>query len=126
MARCGDAVALMLNGVRYKIPKDTEPTVIKGGKHNSESQEYGDGTSDPVKSIAVSKITGLKITVDEENKDDFDNAKALDSMPVILECVSKSYECTGYIVGTPEVSATKRTTGDFEIHVGDGSGIRES
>ena len=47
-------------------------------------------------------------------------------MAVVLECLTRSYECTGYILGDVTISATKRTTSEFEIRVSDGGGVRES
>lgn len=121
----GDAVSLSLNGAKFSIPKDTEPQVTKGGKTNSESQDYGDGTSDPYQTIVKGKITGLKIKVPPELQDAFDAALANPSMPIVLETVATSYELTGYIVGEVEVSATKRVTNEFEVHAADGAGVRE-
>lgn len=125
MARCGDAVAITLNGTRYKVPKGLEFQINKGGKRNSEAQDYGDGTSDPYQVIDAAGMTGLQIIVDEENKEAFETTKGLSSIPVVVECVSKSYECTGYIVGDVTVSGTKCTTSEFEIKVSDGGGVRE-
>jgi hypothetical protein len=122
----GDAVALTLNGVRYKVVQGIEPQVNKGGKHASESQDYGDGSSEPYMQIQPAGITGLQVLVDKENEEAFQNAKGLDSMAVVLECLTRSYECTGYILGDVTISATKRTTSEFEIRVSDGGGVRES
>lgn len=126
MARIGDAVAITLNGTRFKVVQGIEPQVNKGGRHASEGQDYGDGTSDPYMVNSPAGITGLQVLVDEENKEAFDNAQSLSSMPVVLECIAKSYECTGYILGDPTISATKRISSEFEIRVSDGSGVRES
>ena len=126
MAKCGDAVALTLNGTRYKIVKGNEPQVNKGGKVIEESQDYGDGTSDAIFSNKPAGITGLQIVVDEENAEAFEKAKGMESMGVVLETVTKSYECTGYILGEVTISSTKRTTSEFEIKVSDGGGVRES
>lgn len=124
--KCGDAVSISLNGTKYKVLKGTEPQVNKGGKVIEEDQEYGDGTSSPYLSNKVASISGLQIVVEEENSDAFEAAKSLGAMPVVLECVSKSYECTGYILGEVTISAPKRTTSEFTIKVPDGAGIRES
>ena len=124
--KLGDAVTLTLKGTHYKIVKDVEPEITKGGKIASESQEYGDGTADPVLKIIPGSITGLKIVVEEENESKFAEAQGLDTMAVVLECVSKSYECNGFIVGDVKISATKRTTSEFDIIVSDGAGVRES
>lgn len=126
MARIGDAVAVTLNGTRYKMVQGIEPQVNKGGLHASESQDYGDGTSDPYMQYQPAGITGLQLVIDEENAESFESAKKLSSMGVVLECISKSYECTGYILGDVTISATKRTTSEFEIRVSDGGGVRES
>ncbi|MBQ9149864.1 hypothetical protein IJX73_02925 [bacterium] len=124
--KLGDAVALTLNGTRYKVVKDVEPQINKGGKSASEAQEYGDGTADPYFVNSAGGITGLKVVVEEENADAFEKALGLNSMSVVLECVSKSYECTGFVVGDVTISATKRTTSEFDIKVSDGGGVRES
>ena len=118
----GDAVALTLNGVRYKVVQGIEPQVNKGGKHASESQDYGDGSSEPYMQIQPAGITGLQVLVDKENEEAFQNAKAATKN----RHSGKSYECTGYILGDVTISATKRTTSEFEIRVSDGGGVRES
>ena len=64
--KLGDAVALTLNGTRYKVVKDVEPQINKGGKSASEAQEYGDGTADPYFVNSAGGITGLKVVVEEE------------------------------------------------------------
>lgn len=122
----GDAVAVTLNGTRYKVVQGIEPQVNKGGLHASESQDYGDGTSEPYMQNQPAGITGLQVLVESENEEAFNNAKSLKSMGVVLECLSRSYECTGYILGDVTISSTKRTTSEFEIRVSDGGGVRES
>lgn len=122
----GDAVAVTLNGTRYKVVQGIEPQVNKGGLHASESQDYGDGTSEPYMQNQPAGITGLQVLVETENEEAFNNAKSLKSMGVVLECLSRSYECTGYILGDVTISSTKRTTSEFEIRVSDGGGVRES
>lgn len=124
--KCSDAVSISLNGTKYKVLKGIEPQVNKGGKCIEDDQEYGDGTSSGLLSIKPASIAGLQIVIEEENNDAFEAAKGLESMPVVLECISKSYECTGYILGEVTVSATKRTSSEFTIKVSDGSSIRES
>lgn len=122
----GDAVAVTLNGTRYKVVQGIEPQVNKGGLHASESQDYGDGTSEPYMQNQPAGITGLQVLVEPENEEAFNNAKSLKSMGVVLECLSRSYECTGYILGDVTISSTKRTTSEFEVRVSDGGGVRES
>lgn len=124
--KIGDAVALILNGTRFAIPKDTEPVVTKGGKTITEVQGYGDGTADGYLSIVVPKITGLKVKISEDNKDAFESARQSTSIPIVLECISKSFELTGCIVGEVGISATKSVTDEFEVDALDGGGIRES
>ena len=126
VTKIGDAVSLSLNGTKFAIPKDTEPVVTKGGKTITETQSYGDGTGDPYMSIVIPKIAGLKIKVSEENKEAFESARQNPSIPIVLECISKSFELTGCIVGEASVSATKSVTDEFEVHALDGGGIRES
>ncbi len=107
MAKCGDAIALIANGTRFAIPKDKEPNVIKGGLINTDTVDYGDGTADTYKSNVIPKITGLAVKVSEANKEAWDNACKAEDIPIILECVSKSYELTGSIIGEIEISTTK-------------------
>lgn len=126
MAKVGDAISITLNGTIFKIPKDTEPKVNKGGETITDTQGFGDGTADAVVSIVTPKITGVKVKLSDDNRDAFETARRSTDIPVVLQCVSKSYECTGCIVGEVETSATKRVTEEFEIHVTDGSGIRET
>lgn len=124
--KIGDAVSITLNGTKFAIPKDTEPQVTKGGKKISEMQTYGDGTAEGYLSVVIAKITGLKCKISEENKAAFETACSASSIPIVLECVSKSFELTGCIVGEIEISATKSITNEFEVHCTDGGGIRES
>lgn len=126
MAKIGDITAITLDGTKYAVPKDTEPHVIKGGETITETQGYGDGTADGYVSIVVPRITGLRVKLSDDNRDAFENARKKVDIPVVLHGVAKSYECTGVIVGEVEVSATRSITEEFEIHVTDGSGIRES
>ena len=123
---CGNLIAVTLNGTRFRAVQDVEPNVYKGGKVIEESVELGDGSSEPVYKIRPANISGLQIMLDEENKEQFDSVKALNQMPIVVECVNKTYELTGYIEGEITISATKRTSGDFTVKVKDGSGIRES
>lgn len=124
--KIGDGVALRLNGISFALARDVEPIVFSSTKGITEIQAYGDGTADGYISVMIPKITGLKCKISEENKDAFENAKANPSMPIILECVSKSFELTGCIVGDFGKSATKSVTDEFEVHATDGGGIRES
>ena len=127
MAKCGDAISLTLNGTKFAIPKDTEPNVIDGGLKVTETQEYGDGTADSYMSKVIGKITGLKIKVPASLEDAWANACSTPDIPIILECVSRTYELTGSVIGGEiEVSTTKRLTNEFEVHCTDGAGIRKS
>lgn len=127
MAKCGDAISLTLNGTKFAIPKDTEPNVIDGGLKVTETQEYGDGTADSYMSKVIGKITGLKIKVPASLEDAWANACSTPDIPIILECVSRTYELTGSVIGGEiEVSTTKSLTNEFEVHCTDGAGIRKS
>ena len=126
MGRIGDAISLTIDGTKFSIPKDTEPMKYDGGETISESQTYGDGTSDAYVSIEAAKITGIKVKVNDDNIDDFKDKKAQTNIPFVLQTVSKTYEITGHIVGNPGISTTKSVTEEFEIHCSDGTGIRES
>ena len=127
MGKCGDPISLTLNGVKYAIPKDTTPNVIKGGLKITDTQDYGDGTSDAVISNVIAKLTGLKVKLSEDNKEAFETACATPDIPVIYECVSKTYEMTGNIVaGETEIDTTRNISGEFEVRCSDGTGIRES
>ena len=126
MTKLGDAISLTVNGTRYPIPKDTEPNVIDGGDTITETQQFGDGTADAYVSRNIAKITGLKIKVPDALEEAFKSARSMTDIPIVLQCVSKSYELTGCMVGEIEVSATKRITNEFEVHCTDGSGIRKS
>ena len=122
----GDVEYITLNGTRFKVVQGIEPQVNKGGLHASESQDYGDGTSEPYMQKQPAGITGLQVLVEAENEEAFEHAKTLKSMPVVLQCLSRSYECSGYILGDVTISAPKRITSEFEIRVSDGGGVRES
>lgn len=126
MAKVGDAVSLTINGTKFAIPKDTEPNVNKGGETITDTQDFGDGTADSYVSNVVPKITGLKIKVSDANKEAFETARRTPDIPIILACVSKSYELTGSVVGEIEISATKQITNEFEVRCTDGAGIRET
>lgn len=127
MGKCGDAISLTLNGTKYAIPKDTEPNIIDGGLKVTETQEYGDGTADSYMSRVVGKITGLKIKVEPSLEDAWANACSTPDIPIILECVSRTYELTGSVIGGEvEISSTKNLTNEFEVHCTDGAGIRKS
>ena len=127
MAKCGDAISLTLNGTKFAIPKDTAPNVIDGGLKVTETQEYGDGTADSYMSKVIGKITGLKIKVPASLEDAWANACSTPDIPIILECVSRTYELTGSVIGGEvEVSTTKNLTNEFEVHCTDGAGIRKS
>lgn len=127
MGKCGDAISLTLNGTKFAIPKDTEPNVIDGGLKVTETQEYGDGTADSYMSKVIGKITGLKIKVESSLEDAWANACSTPDIPIILECVSRTYELTGSVIGGEvEISSTKNLTNEFEVHCTDGAGIRKS
>ena len=124
--KAGDAVSITLNGTKFAIPKDVEPIVNKGGQRATESQTFGDGTSEGYFSVIAAGITGLKVKLKDSNRKAFEDACSLESMPIVYETVGSSYECTGYIVGDFGVSSTKKITDEFAIVVSDGAGIRES
>lgn len=126
MAKVGDAVSLTANGVKFPIPKDTEPQIIEGGDTITETEQFGDGTANAYISRNIARITGLKIGVSDALLDSFKSVKSMTDIPFVLQCVSKSYEVTGCMVGEIEVSATKRVTNEFEVHCTDGTGIRAS
>lgn len=126
MARIGDAISLTINGTKFAIPKDTEPQIIEGGDTITETQQFGDGTADAYVSRNIAKITGLRIKVSDALDSVFKNVRSMTDIPFVLQCVAKSYELTGCMVGDVEVSATRRVTNEFEVHCTDGSGIRKS
>ena len=126
MAKVGDAVSLTINGTKFAIPKDTEPNVIEGGDTITETQQFGDGTADAYVSRNIARITGLRINVSDALDEAFKSVRSMTDVPIVLQCVSKSYELTGCMVGEVEVSATRRITNEFEVHCTDGSGIRKS
>ena len=126
MAKVGDAVSLTINGTKFAIPKDTEPNVIEGGDTITETQQFGDGTADAYVSKNIERITGLRIKVSDALDEAFKSVRSMTDVPIVLQCVSKSYELTGCMVGEVEVSATRRITNEFEVHCTDGSGIRKS
>ena len=127
MAKQGDAISLTLNGTKFAIPKDTEPNVIDGGLKVTETQEFGDGTADSYMSNVLAKITGLKIKVTPNLEDAWKNSCSTPDIPIILECVARTYELTGSVVGGEvEISSTKGLTNEFEVHCTDGAGIRKS
>lgn len=127
MGKCGDAISLTLNGTKFAIPKDTEPNVIDGGLRITDTQEYGDGTADSYMSKVIGKITGLKVKVEASLENAWANACSTPDIPIILECVSRTYELTGSVIGGEvEISSTKNITNEFEVHCTDGAGIRKS
>lgn len=126
MARIGDAISLTINGTKFAIPKDTEPQVIEGGDTITSTEQFGDGTADAYVSRNIAKITGLRIKVSDALDSVFKNVRSMTDIPFVLQCVAKSYELTGCMVGDIEVSATRRITNEFEVHCTDGSGIRKS
>lgn len=126
MSKVGDAISLTLNGTKFAIPKDTEPNVIEGGDTITETQQFGDGTADAYVSRNIARITGLRIKVDDKLDNAFKSVRSMTDIPIVLQCVSKSYELTGCMVGEVEVSATRRITNEFEVHCTDGSGIRKT
>ena len=97
MAKVGDAISLTVNG-----------------------------TSDAVVSINPAKFMGLKVKLSDSNRNTFNEARAKTDLPIVLQCVTKSYEMTGCIVGNKESTANRQITSDFECRCTDGSGIRES
>jgi len=123
--KTGDAVSLTLNGTRFACAKDIEPLVDKGGRKITESQGYGDGTSDGYVGVVVPSISGLKVKVSEENRDAFEAALGNPAMPIVYETVGSTYELTGYIAGEVKVSTTKKLSDEFTVYATDGS-IRES
>ena len=126
MGKVGDAVSLTINGTKFPIPKDTEPNVIEGGDTITETQQFGDGSADAYVSRNIARITGLRIKVSDAFDEAFKSVRSMTDVPIVLQCVSKSYELTGCMVGEVEVSATRRITNEFEVHCTDGSGIRKS
>ena len=126
MAKVGDAISLTINGTKFAIPKDTEPNVIEGGETITDTQQFGDGTADAYVSKNIARITGLRIKVSDALDEAFKSVRSMTDVPIVLQCVSKSYELTGCMVGEVEVSATRRITNEFEVHCTDGCGIRES
>ena len=126
MAKVGDAISLTINGTKFAIPKDTEPNVIEGGETITDTQQFGDGTADAYVSKNIARITGLRIKVSDALDEAFKSVRSMTDVPIVLQCVSKSYELTGCMVGEVEVSATRRITNEFEVHCTDGSGIRKS
>ena len=125
MSKVGDAISLTINGTKFPIPKDTEPNVIEGDTI-TETQQFGDGTADAYVSRNIARITGLRIKVSDALDETFKSVRSMTDIPIVLQCVSKSYELTGCMVGEVEVSATRRITNEFEVHCTDGSGIRKS
>ena len=126
MAKVGDAISLTINGTKFAIPKDTEPNVIEGGETITDTQQFGDGTADAYVSKNIARITGLRIKVSDALDEAFKKVRSMTDVPIVLQCVSKSYELTGCMVGEVEVSATRGITNEFEVHCTDGSGIRKS
>jgi len=123
MAKRGDLISISINGSKFPAPKETEIEVCKGGEMITDTQDYADGTADSVTTIVLPKITGCKLKIDDE--DLFNNLAKTPDLPIIIECVGKSYELTGSIVGEVTVNS-KNISSDFEIRATDGNGIRES
>lgn len=126
MSRVSDPVALIVNGTRYAIPKETEITVDFGGETITDTQEFGDGTADAVVSMNIAKFMGVKVKVSDSNRETFNADRAKSDIPIVLQCVTKSYEMTGCVVGSKEMTANRELSGEFECRCTDGSGIRVS
>ncbi len=124
--RLGDAISLTIDGTKFAIPKDTEPMISEGGEVITETQTYGDGSADGYVSIELAKITGLKVKLNDLNRDIFKEKRGKTDIPFVLQCVTGTFEITGCIVGDTGYSATKAVTDEFEVHCTDGTGIRRS
>ena len=77
-------------------------------------------------SIELAKITGLKVKLNDLNRDIFKEKRGKTDIPFVLQCVTGTFEITGCIVGDTGYSATKAVTDEFEVHCTDGTGIRRS
>jgi len=127
MGKVGEAVSLTLNGTKFAIPKDTTPNIIEGGQKASDTQDFGDGSSDTYFTNVPAKITGLKVKVPPALDDAWKAACSTADIPIILECISRTYEMTGSVIGAEtEIDATKLITNEFECRCTDGAGIRKS
>lgn len=123
MAKRGPFVAVTINGRKYVAPKDAECEITFGGTLITDTQHYADGTSDSVVTSVEPTVKGLKVKVDDEAE--FYKIIAEPDNPVIIECVCKSYELVGSVVGDVTVN-NKGLTSEFEIRATDGNGIRQS
>jgi hypothetical protein len=123
MAKRGDLISISLDGTKFTAPKETEVEIIRGGEMITDTQDYADGTSDSIVTMVIPKITGCKVKVDDE--DLFYKKIKTPDIPIIVECVGKSYELTGSVVGEVTVN-NKNISSDFELRATDGNGIRQS
>lgn len=123
MAKRGDLISISLDGTKFTAPKETEVEIIRGGEMITDAQDYADGTSDSIVTMVIPKITGCKVKVDDE--DLFYKKIKTPDIPIIVECVGKSYELTGSVIGEVTVN-NKNISSDFELRATDGNGIRQS
>lgn len=124
--KIGDAISITFDGTKFPIPKGTEIEMQGGGETITETQGYGDGTADSYVSIETPKLKGVKVKVSTDNEEKFEQVRKTPDIPITLQCVAMSVECTGSIVGEITVSTNKLVTNDFEVHVTDGTGFRKT
>jgi len=123
----GSPKSITIGGIRFKIPSDCTPNVVKGGRYITESQTFGDGTSEPVETVVAGKITGIVVSTTDSAYASLMSIVVKKDLPIVLESATKTYECTGFIVKGDgiENDTTKDKTSEFEIHSQSGP-IRES
>ncbi len=113
----GASKSIRIDGVGFKIPADVEVKVITGGRQITESQTFGDGTSEGLEGVVAPKLGGVRVSVKDSSFDSLTSKLGKQNMSIIYESGTKTYEFSGYIVASDglEVDARTDITSDFDV-----------
>lgn len=113
----GASKTIRIDGVGFKIPADVEVKVITGGRQITESQTFGDGTSEGIEGVIAPKLSGVRVSVKDSSFDSLSSKLGKQNMSIIYESGTKTYEFSGYIVASDglEVDARTDITSDFDV-----------
>lgn len=113
----GASKSIRIDGVGFKIPADVEVKVITGGRQITESQTFGDGTSEGIEGVIAPKLSGVRVSVKDSSFDSLSSKLGKQNMSIIYESGTKTYEFSGYIVASDglEVDARTDITSDFDV-----------
>lgn len=113
----GSPKRLSIGGVTFKMPIDCNPNVIKGGVEITETEVYGDGTVEPIKTVVPGKITGMVVSTKDAMYDSLMSFAGKENLAIVYESSSKSYEFTGFISKSEgiENDTAKDKTTEFEL-----------